>query len=351
MALKSRGAWALAVLIGLAACSGGEEEATKAVANRPDAHERPSPVCPLSGRKPSKDALLERPAVAVKVENHPAAYPLAGLEKAEIVYEEMVEGGITRFIAFFHCTDSNKVGPVRSAREIDPPIMRPITRILGAAGGNDFVRETLEKAKIINLDEDAAGVAMRRIERPGLSFEHTLYGSTRALRKLGQRSYDSAPADDLFRFGELVRNYRKARVITVKFSDEATIVYRWSGEQWLRSDNGEPLITESGQQIAVDNVIAEFHTVNYSRRLADVAGNPSIEIADATGSGRALLFRDGRVIPGRWIKKKATQPARFVTRSGEDMVLNPGITWVELVPDDIGEVKGSVTHSRGRAAA
>lgn len=346
---RTRAACCLAAALLVATgCSGGETPSL--------APPVPSPSlevvrCPLTGLEAPDGELVDRPAIAVKIENAAIAYPLSGIEKAEVVYEEMVEGGFTRFIAFFHCNDSKKVGPVRSAREIDPPIMRPITRILGAAGGNDIVRETLDEAQIINLDEDTAGVAMRRIERPGLSFEHTLYGSTPALRKLGQKEYDSPPSDDLFAFGELAGNYKKTRIVTVKFSNEATIVYRWSGGRWFRSDNGEPLVVESGDQIGVDNVIAEFHTVNYSRKLVDVAGNPSIEIADATGSGRALLFRDGRVIPGKWVRKTTKEEARFITRSGEEMVLKPGVTWIELVPDNKGELKGSVTYSRGRAPA
>ena len=68
-------------------------------------------VCPLSGEKPAKEELVDRPAVAVKIENNAVAYPLSGLEDAEIVYEELVEGGITRFLAMFHCGDAADLGP------------------------------------------------------------------------------------------------------------------------------------------------------------------------------------------------------------------------------------------------
>lgn len=78
----------------------------------------------------------KRAAVAVKVENDPSAYPLSGLDDAEVVYEEVVEGGVTRFMAIYHCTGSGKVGPVRSSRIVDAAIMRPITHILAASGGN-----------------------------------------------------------------------------------------------------------------------------------------------------------------------------------------------------------------------
>src|SRR3989337_1031617 len=154
--------------------------------------------CPLNGEEPKNEELINRPAVAVKIENSPAAYPLSGLDEAEIVYEEQVEGGLTRFLAIYHCTDSNQAGPIRSSREIDPPVMSPYTRILAAAGGNPGVRAGLEEFDIILIDETGAGEAMERVSRPGISSEHTLYGDTSALRKAGQKKFKDAPAARAF---------------------------------------------------------------------------------------------------------------------------------------------------------
>jgi hypothetical protein len=130
-------------------------------------------VCPLTGLEPTRESLVERPAVAVKIENASIAYPLSGLEDAEVVYEELVEGGLTRFMAMYHCNDAAKAGPVRSAREVDPSIMIPITRILAAAGGNEAVRSVLGENEVVLVDENGAGEAMERIAREGLPSEHT----------------------------------------------------------------------------------------------------------------------------------------------------------------------------------
>ncbi|HEX2195714.1 MAG TPA: DUF3048 domain-containing protein, partial [Actinomycetota bacterium] len=138
------------------------------------------PECPLTSRDPARESLVDRPAVAIKIENNPVAYPLSGLEDAEIVYEEPVEGGLTRFLAIYHCTDSSQAGPVRSARVVDPPLITPYTRILGAAGGNDIVIDELNAAEIVIVDETKAGSAMTRVERPGITFEHTLYADSAA---------------------------------------------------------------------------------------------------------------------------------------------------------------------------
>ncbi|HEV2756311.1 MAG TPA: DUF3048 domain-containing protein [Actinomycetota bacterium] len=298
-------------------------------------------TCPLTSHEPDRESRAERPAVAIKIENNPVAYPLSGLEDAEIVYEEPVEGGLTRFMAIYHCTDSGQAGPVRSARIVDPPIMSPYTSILGAAGGNDIVRAALDDAGIITIDEDRAGSAMTRVDRPGITSEHTLYADTAAIRKVGRQSFEDPPPDDIFEFGDLQGTGRRARSITLTFSVASVVSYDWTGERWARSDGDAPLVNDLGEQIEVDNVLIEEHTVEHSDRLSDSLGTPSPEIVDVTGSGRAFLFRDGRMFAGKWSRESVDEPVRFETRGGDAFVLKPGTTWIELLPDKAGDVKGT----------
>ncbi len=327
-------------LVALGACSGDAAPEAAPETPVPAPSPTPDPKCPLTGLDAKSPALVERPAVAIKVENAPIAYPLSGLEDAEIVFEELVEGGVTRFMAIYHCTDAKKVGPVRSARAVDPGIMIPITRILGAAGGNDIVRKELEKAKVVVLDERKSNPGLRRIPRPGIALEHTLYANSGVIRKLGQKRFDEPPQTN-FEFGPLQGKAKKTRNVTINFGGESTVGYTWSKGEWKRFDNGSPLLAEGGGQIGVDNVVIEQHTINNSRTIVDVGGNPSIEIKDQTGKGSAVLLRDGKAIHGRWIRKRLKAPVRFVTTRGDTMVFAPGTIWVELVPDRKGEIKGS----------
>jgi len=304
--------------------------------------------CPLSGVEPEKENLIDRPAVAVKIENAAIAYPLSGLEDAEIVYEELVEGGVTRFMAVYHCTDSAKAGPVRSARIVDPAIMGAITRILAYSGQNAPVLRALEEAEVVRLDEDEAAAAggLTRVERPGISSEHTLYADTKVLRKLGQKQFDDPPPDDTFAFGELTGKAKNAKSVSINFNPVNTIRYDWPDDGWLRFEADEPFMTETGDQLVVDNVLIEEHVVNLSATIRDVAGNPSLEIADEVGSGRAFLFRDGSVVKGTWTRDSVGEPVRFETKDGEEMVFAPGSIWIELLPGDEGEVTGSFSTSR-----
>jgi hypothetical protein len=263
-----------------------------------------------------------------------------------MVFEEVVEGGLSRFMAVYHCGDASSVGPVRSTRIVDPALMIPATKILADAGGNAIVLAHLKKEGIVSIDENAAGSAMHRADRPGYSFEHTLYGNTSLLRKLGEKKYSDTPPDGYFKFGDLPSGGKKAKSISMTFeSSSSTIGYTWQGGQYVRTDSGNPLVSETdgGKQIGVDNVLIEFHTVDLSTKLSDVIGTPSPLIKDETGSNKAVLFRDGKAFVGKWERSSIDDPPTFVTKSGDDMVLHTGTTWIELLPDKKGEVNGTLS--------
>ena len=305
-----------------------------------------APKCPLTGEEPRKEDALDRPAVAVKVENAPIAYPLSGLEDADLVYEELVEGGVTRFMAIYHCGDTPQAGPIRSARLVDPSIMMPTTRILAFSGGNEAVVNSLAENDIVQVDETNAGDAMQRVPREGLASEHTLFGNSAKLRKVGQKEFDEPPKSELH-FGNIDDNgsTRPAGNVTINFSPATTVTYEFNGERYARSQAGTPFESEGHGQVGVENVIVEEHTVNLSA-IVDVTGTPSIEIADETGSGKATLFRDGRAIRGRWEREDVQDPVVFKTKEGDDMVLAPGAVWIHLVPNARGEVEGSFDFSK-----
>ncbi|MFN2389258.1 MAG: DUF3048 domain-containing protein [Actinomycetota bacterium] len=333
------------LLLVLASCSGsGPETPTERAAS---AAPSPSPAarCPLSGTDVPDGIDVTRPAVAVKIENNPVAYPLAGLEKAEVVYEELVEGGQTRFLALYHCTDAAKAGPIRSTRAVDPTILADTTKILAGAGGNAIVRKVLKKAGVVIVDEEVAKDAMERISRPGVSAEHTLYGDTAELREVGAKKFDDPPPAGVFDFGGFQGNGQKAENITITFSPYVTVSYLWANGRWRRSDRGNPLMAEGGGRISADNVIIEQHAVSNSTKIYDVAGNPSTEFSDKKDSGPAVVFRDGHAIRGRWVRAKDGGHVTYETRSGREIRLHPGTTWVELVPNNKGELKGSFAFS------
>ena len=333
----------LAVLLLLGACTdeprGGGNDDESDVAAQPEV----PPYCPLTGEDPPKGVKLVRPALALKIENSPDARPQSGLDRADIVYEEIVEGGATRFMAIYHCYDAAQGGPVRSARFDDPSIAKPFTSILAYSGGNSIVVNELKKRKLISLTELNADGALFRVPA-GSTDVHSLYGDTTRLRKLGEkRGKPKPPESGYFKF-EDAPGGAKAKSVTLKFNPSVEIAWRWKGGRWVRFEGGVPFLAAGGKQIGTDNLLVQEVEVNDSERVFDVAGNPSPDIV-LDGKGRAFLFREGKVIKGSWKNGRNGVP-RFKTKNGEPFTFEEGSTWIELVPSNKGSVKGEIAFTK-----
>jgi len=337
---------ACTALLVLAACTSEGEEPAGPVAQaaEPGSTEAPEPPpdwCPLTGEDPASGVDVARPAVAVKIENSPAARPQSGLEKADLVFEERVEGGITRFLAIYHCGASAKAGPVRSGRFDDPKIALPFTRLLAASGSNSIVEGEMTKRKMVYLDEDSTDALFR--DPPGFISIHSLFANTKRLLKTAIGEKLSSPSYDAFVFEPVEGEGKRARTVTLNFTDSNTIEYQWSGASWERFEAGAPFMTAAGDQIAVPNVLVQLVKVDNSDTIVDSTGSPSPEISLEDAKGKLLLFRDGRVIKGRWSLGKGGRIPIYKTKDGDPLSFAAGPTWVELVPSKAGEVKGSVS--------
>jgi hypothetical protein len=295
--------------------------------------DRPDP-CPLTGKVRAGEDPPERPVLTVKVENTRDAYPLAGLERADVIYEEPVEGGLTRFAALFQCRDAGRVGPVRSARTTDPKIVLPLTEepLLAFSGANPKVTADLEAAGVVQLTDTSASAAFERDD--ARSAPHNLYASTKALYRVArQTGADRSLPNALFTYDEDVPAPSRRRTsATIWFSGSNAAEWAWSNGRWVRQLDGAPMLAENGAPIAVDNVVIQEVVVTMSD-IVDVAGNHSPEV-ELLGEGRAWILRDGRLVIARWSRSSIGDVTVFETRAGEEITLAPGTTFVELMPKD-----------------
>lgn len=295
--------------------------------------EPPPPSCPLTGQPAPHGRVPDRPALAIKVENLPEARPQAGLDRADVVYEEPVEGGITRFIVVFQCHDAGRVGPVRSGRTTDPKVLVQFGRpVMGYAGGQAPVVRAIDRAGVIDVNYNIAISAYTRDDsRPS---PHNLYTSTRALWKAA-KAKEGAPAPVFAYDPELAGPSRKARTVHLPFSSYSDVFWKWSRTRaaWLRSHGTVPHLLEDGSRVQAANVVVMQVQVR-SGPIVDAAGNHSPEV-ELTGSGKAYVFRDGRMIVGRWERPTLKDVTTFVTKAGAEIALAPGVTWVELLPDTL----------------
>jgi hypothetical protein len=290
----------------------------------------PQATCPLTGEVVPSGRIPDRPALAIKVENHPEARPQAGLNAADIVYEEPVEGGITRFIAVYQCGDQARIGPVRSARIADPDVLSQFgVPIFAFSGGAPHVERKVSSSELVPLDETAGGSAFER--DPDRTAPHDLYSGTRALYRVAKvRAGTPSP---VFSYSAEIENpSRRSGGIRLPFSSSyADVFWTWDQREraWLRAHGSEPHLDEEGEPISADNVVVQFIAT-----APDPRGGPT-PILTLTGGGRAYVFRDGRMIKGRWERESLRDVTTFVTKTGEEIELAPGRTWVELAPDSI----------------
>ncbi len=291
---------------------------------------KPRPaVNPLTGLP----GVPKHPVIAVKIDDTGSGRPQIGLEAADVVYVEQVEAGATRLLAVFASRQPSIVGPVRSVRNSDPELLtaygRPALAYSGGAGGPVG---TLHRSRLVDAGAQTRGGYYRR-----LSSRHAPYnlvvdlaGLARSLRGTGV----SGPGDVGFRWAVTDQRVARAR----KVSQLSVVVgkiretFRWEPRSrlWqLLNRDGSVRRTASGRPIGTPNVVVPFSRARIDPSDVDVLGAPSV-YTSTVGSGRVLIFRDGRVLSGQWTRRTPYTRTWYLDAKRKPMTLDPGGAWVLL---------------------
>lgn len=277
----------------------------------------------------------QRPALAVKVENLPQARPQWGLDYADIVFEEPVEGGITRFIAVYQCRDATRIEPVRSARLVDAQILEPLGPVLFAySGGIQAVLDEVDSqgSLLDDVGADKAGGAYTW--DPTRYAPHNLETSTAALYAAAKTfGYDPGPPAPIFTYGRMVPGGTPAAQVELHFPlDVTTWAWHPGTHLWFRSysDTGRAMQGDNVQTTAANVIVMKVQEYP-TQYIEDADGSHENELV-LTGSGPAWVFRDGVQFYGKWERPSLSEPASFVEPDGTKIKLSPGVTWEELVP-------------------
>jgi hypothetical protein len=330
-------ALAAALALVAAACSGGGHKA----APRQQSTTAPSsttttapPVFPLTGLPATDPARMARPALVVKIENVPEARPQSGIENADVVYEEVVEAGLSRFIVVFQSKDADPLGPVRSIRPSDPPIIKPLNPLFGYSGGTAKFINMLHAAGITDVGVDAAPGAYYR--GGGRAAPHNLYTST--VRLYAKAPAGSGPPPKIFDYLAAGQHFAPLGSVpivhaTIQPGQRTISDYDWdpASATWKRTSNGSPQTAASGAQIAPTNVIFWFVPYVNSPGDVDVVGEP-VSVAQVVGTGEAWVLSQGMLVKGKWSKAAPETPVSFTDVNGAPIAITPGTTWVEVAP-------------------
>ncbi|MEW2049392.1 DUF3048 domain-containing protein [Streptomyces sp. NPDC005476] len=303
-----------ALAISLAAgCTTGREPPTD---DGRTASVKPSP----SGTGPTAVA---GPVLAVKIDNAPDARPQTGLDSADIVYAEQVEGGLSRLMAVYASKLPAAVGPVRSARESDLELLRQFHEpVLAFSGAQGKLLPLIDRASLDAVTPgDATGAYYRGTDRAA---PHNLF-----LRpgRLLPSAPGAAALTTGFRYGAAPAGGTAAPSLTVRYP-AARFTFTWSAgrARWLVSTDGAPTVTADGQRVAPATVVVQYVKVRASG-FHDFLGN-NTPYTETVGAGKARVLRDGRAYDVHWERPAAGAGTEFTTDDGSPVDFAQGQVWV-----------------------
>lgn len=279
-------------------------------------------VAPLTGASDPTGLSTRRPALTIKIENTPDARPQYGVDRADVVYEEIVEGGITRLAAVFNQFSPPKVGPVRSVRKTDQAIVWCLGGLFAFSGGAPYAVASIKTAPVEIFSETRAGIAMYR--DPKRYAPHNLYANA---ANLFQFKGTPTPPRPIFTYraagdatpGTKVKSFR------VGFRMGYATSFYWNkvSASWDRVIFAKPDITGTGVQVSPKNVVVMW--ITYAGGVGSFGAEGVM-----VGTGRAEVFTNGRAILGTWSRASKTDPIVYRDAAGQVIALTPGQTWVEL---------------------
>ncbi len=268
------------------------------------------------------------PVVAVKIDNV-GVYGENGLNAADVVYCEEVEGGLTRLLAVFSSHPPLIAGPVRSARESDLELLGEYGRVaLAFSGANAGVLAEVRGANLVDDSYDT--------QTGSYSFDDDRPAPYRFLAHVAElaASHPGAVSKDVgFRFGAAPAEPASTpavagTTVTVRYPG-AVITATYSGGGYTISRNGSVLMTD-GVPTTATNVLLQYVSV-HTTDFVDHNGNPT-PFSVTVGSGQAEVLRAGLAYPGTWSRATMTAATTWRTAAGASLTLAPGRTWVLLVP-------------------
>lgn len=288
----------------------------------------PTALAPLTGETVAAGA-LSAPSLAAKVDNHPAARPQVGLERTDLVFEELVEGGLTRYVAVWHSDVPAEVGPVRSIRPMDPDIVSPLGGIVAYSGGQQRFVAMMQSTVVYNAIHGQSDTADLMFRSDAKDAPHNVLVHA---PELISRHLDLAAPAQQFAFAPdvasstAVREGGEIASIALRFGSASAPSWAWdaAGGRYLRfQDGGAPDVDGGGAQLSAVNVVVLRVPVTVSQ---------SIPKTELIGSGEGWISTGGRTVHATWSKGSMTDPIRLVDDTGTVVRLAPGNSWIELVP-------------------
>ena len=290
-------------------------------------------IAPLTGLPLAEAGVADRPAVLVKIDNTSRGRPQEALDRADLVYEEMIEGGFTRLAVVFH-TDAPLMGPIRSGRTTDIALIGSLDEPVFAWSGANLVHAALlRRQPMVDLGAQSRSEYFRSPDRPGT---YDLMSEAQTLLDVAAERGDGGAPPPHFEYRDetigLPPTAEPASTVTVSFPS-VTATWDWDDDLagWVRTQGSSEHVDAQGRRVVAANVVvAEVRQV--ATGSVDTAGSTVFE-QQFLGSGRGWVFSDGHAVEVTWTKPSLRSVATWTTPDGVPVALMPGTTWVELAPE------------------
>jgi hypothetical protein len=318
----------------LTACSDGSRAAAPKAPGVPapatPATPSPTPTGPATHPFTGGRTGLRNPVLAVKIDNARPAHPQQGLRSADVIYVEQVEGGETRIMAVFSSKLPSRLGPVRSARISDLHILRQYgTPAFAFSGVQSKMKPYVRRAPLHDVSQDNGSASYVRVG--GRPMPYNLFAAPEALLAQAGKG-TSGPKDIGFRFGPAPEGGKRAKSFTARWpSDQMS--FRWSAKagRWQVWHFGRPDLAAEGGQLGAPTIVVQYAKTTRSR-FHDFLGSYT-PLIQTTGTGKALVLRDGKSYDARWSRPSEDRGTTFTTAAGAPMTFATGQVWVVLVND------------------
>ncbi len=280
---------------------------------------------PLTGLE--LDEQPERPVLTVKMDNSAASAPQVGLSSADLVTEELVEGGITRLAVSYYSEIPDNVGPVRSMRATDIGIVQPLKATLVTSGGAAVTADRINEAGIRVINEKGTGF----YREESRSAPYNLFNK---LTEVSDKLKPVDPPEPYLPFSDdgSLPTGKPAKGLSAVFSQGHTTSFTYGDGVWTNTNS----FAAEGDRFEPETVLVLRVKVG-DAGYTDPAGYLVPE-TKFTGTGAAQIFHDGKVVTGRWVKDGLDDTIALEV-GGENVTLPAGQVWMELVPADTGSVQ------------
>jgi len=287
----------------------------------------PVAINPISGHEG-----VSGPILVVKIDDTPEAHPQIGLEDADCVYIEQVEGGLTRLAAVFSSRIPEEIGPVRSARISDIDLLAQYGKVAFAySGAQKKLLPVISASGVLDLGAQHESPLIYTRNPNRLSPVDMVLRGKDLMDKLDSQGAIIATAKKMgWSFSSELTGGKIIKSVKMNWP-ASSYSAEWSDTQsrWLLSHHGVSDVSASGEILGPTTLVIQIVSIIDSTYHDKVGGITPLSIT--VGSGQGFILRNGKSFAARWIRPNAQEQTTWTLEDGNPLPFAPGQIWVALV--------------------